>query len=213
MAAGRPIHSQELATLGMFRGRVETAWDYVQAYSVKHTAAPEVAKETDRIREIVFGQFEETRKSVYGAGLAGGNYPMKATDWFSRSTTAIDAVITLSVLASQDAAKVAKAAEQDAVWLLVLNSLLMALSFVLVCATFWLVLNRIVRSLRQMTHAMSALASGEHTTTIPCRERRDEMGSMAAALGSFKDSIIEADRLRAERGVQERRQQFSASRT
>ena len=35
VAAGRPMSSQEINTLGAFRGRVEAAWDYVQAYAAK----------------------------------------------------------------------------------------------------------------------------------------------------------------------------------
>ena len=40
VAAGRPMTSQEISTLGTFRGRVEAAWDYVQAYAAKSSAAP-----------------------------------------------------------------------------------------------------------------------------------------------------------------------------
>ena len=40
VAAGRPMTAQEVSTLGMFRGRVEAAWDYVQAYAAKSSAPP-----------------------------------------------------------------------------------------------------------------------------------------------------------------------------
>ena len=69
VAAGRPMSTQEITTLGTFRGRVEAAWDYVQAYAAKSSAPPSVAAGVDRVRERVFQRFEETRKVVYVAGL------------------------------------------------------------------------------------------------------------------------------------------------
>ena len=54
IAAGRPMSAQEISTLGTFRGRVEAAWDYVQAYAAKSSAPPSVRAETDRMREKVF---------------------------------------------------------------------------------------------------------------------------------------------------------------
>jgi hypothetical protein len=38
VAVGRPMNSQEISMLGVFRGRVEAAWDYVQAYAAKSSA-------------------------------------------------------------------------------------------------------------------------------------------------------------------------------
>ena len=35
IAANRPMTPQEVSTLGIFRGRVETAWEFVQAYAAK----------------------------------------------------------------------------------------------------------------------------------------------------------------------------------
>jgi methyl-accepting chemotaxis protein len=198
IAAGKPISAQEVTTLAMFRGRVDAAWDSLRAYSAKLSAAPSVSKGMDQVRESVFGRFEETRKSVYAAGLAGGTYPISSTEWFSRSTAAIDDILALSTIASEAADAVADAEQDDTLRILVFNAILMAISVFLACSTLWMVLSRVVRSLRQMTHAMAALAGGDLTIAIPCRERRDEMGSMAGALVVFKDSMNETNRLRAE---------------
>jgi methyl-accepting chemotaxis protein len=50
----------------------------------------------------------------------------------------------------------------------------------------------------RITKAMEDLAGGNKAAEIPGQDRKDEIGSMAAALGVFKDSMLEADRLRAE---------------
>lgn len=53
----------------------------------------------------------------------------------------------------------------------------------------------------RLTRAMSDLAGGNLEVSVPDVHRRDEVGSMAAAMQVFKDGLIEANRLRAEREV------------
>ncbi len=50
---------------------------------------------------------------------------------------------------------------------------------------------RIVRPLERITDAMTELAAGDTAVDIPGRERTDEMGRMAQALGVFRDTAIE----------------------
>jgi diguanylate cyclase (GGDEF)-like protein/PAS domain S-box-containing protein len=57
----------------------------------------------------------------------------------------------------------------------------------------------ITRPLGRLTAAMSELAGGQLAIAVPDLERRDEIGSMAAAMQLFKNGMIEADRLNAER--------------
>ena len=204
VAAARPMNSQEISTLGSFRGRVEAAWDYVQAYAAKTSAPPSVTAGAGRMREQVFQRFEDTRKGVYAAGLGGGNYPVSSAEWFSQSTAAIDEVIALSMLASQEAARLAETAQRNSLQTLVLNGFLMTFSLLLAAATLWMVISRIIRSLGQMTEAMSELAGGETSVAVPCSNRRDEMGSMARALLVFKENAVRVQNMQAEREALEK---------
>ncbi|MFO1190458.1 MAG: methyl-accepting chemotaxis protein [Alphaproteobacteria bacterium] len=56
----------------------------------------------------------------------------------------------------------------------------------------------IVNPIKSMTDAMQTLAGGDKTVEVPAQNRADEVGEMAAAVQIFKDSMIEADRLKAE---------------
>jgi methyl-accepting chemotaxis protein len=199
IAANRPMTPQEVNTLGVFRGRVETAWEFVQAYAAKRSAAPAVVAATQRVNDELFKRFEETRKAVYAAGLAGQGYPLSSTDWFTRSTAAIDHVIELSATASREAQSLAAQATHDGFITLIVNALLMTLSLALACVTLWIVRGRVVGSLRRMTAAMAQLAKGELAIAIPCEERRDEMGEMAQALAVFKDTAVQVRDMQAER--------------
>jgi len=65
----------------------------------------------------------------------------------------------------------------------------------------------LVRPIAAMTAAMGRLAGGDKATEIPARNRRDEIGEMAAAVQVFKDGMIENERLQAESREAERRTQ------
>ena len=129
---------------------------------------------------------------------------MSSAEWFSQSTAAIDEVIALSVAASQEAARLSQAAQHNSLRTLVLNAILMAFSLLLAAATFWMVISRIIRSLGQMTEAMSGLAGGETSVAVPCADRRDEMGSMARALLVFKENALKVRNMQAEREALEK---------
>ena len=204
VAAGKPMNSQQISNLAAFRGRLEIAWDYVQAYATKSSAPPNVLAGTERLRESVFRRFEETRKSVYAAGLAGGSYPINSAEWFGQATTAIDDVIALSAIASQEAAKLAESARHSSLNTLLVNAVLMAFSSLLAAGALWIVFNRIVRSIGQMTGVMSEIADGNTSVAVPCVSRRDEMGAMARALLIFKENAQRVVSMQAERGALER---------
>ncbi|MCJ2091233.1 methyl-accepting chemotaxis protein [Methylobacterium sp. J-072] len=66
----------------------------------------------------------------------------------------------------------------------------------LVAAAFSLY--RISRPIQRMTQAMSRLAGGDTDVAVPARNRRDEIGAMAAAVEVFKDNLIRTRALEAE---------------
>ncbi len=167
VAANRPMTTQDINTLALFRGRVEAAWDYVQAYAEKSSAPEDLSKGTMALRASVFTRFEETRKQVYAAGMAGKPYPMPSSDWFAQSTSAIDEVLALSAAASREATSLANLAESRSTRILSINAVLMAALLALALVTLWIVLRRVTGSLQQMTDAMVRLAGGELSTDIP----------------------------------------------
>ncbi|WMT72666.1 methyl-accepting chemotaxis protein [Bradyrhizobium sp. Ash2021] len=63
----------------------------------------------------------------------------------------------------------------------------------------------IATPIQGMTAAMGKLAGGDTSTVVPGGGRYDEIGEMAGAVQVFKDNMIEADRLRAERAQSEAR--------
>ncbi|HEV2673262.1 MAG TPA: methyl-accepting chemotaxis protein [Aliidongia sp.] len=84
----------------------------------------------------------------------------------------------------------------------VLSLILSAVGILLsIGIAFWLRAG-ISRPIQGMTQVMKRLAAGDKATRIPGTHRHDEIGDMANAVAVFKESMIEADRLRAEQEAQ-----------
>jgi methyl-accepting chemotaxis protein len=68
---------------------------------------------------------------------------------------------------------------------------------------------RIAAPTRQMTAVMGVLAKGKTDFSVPCRDQKDEIGAMAAAVEVFRLNAVEAQRLQerqaSERADKERR--------
>lgn len=72
---------------------------------------------------------------------------------------------------------------------------------IVLAACAWPIARGVVLPLRTMTAVMARLATGDTRVTIPAG-RYDELGDMAKAVEVFRDSMIDAGRLRAEQEQQ-----------
>ena len=80
----------------------------------------------------------------------------------------------------------------------VLFMTLLCAALVLATVVTLAVARLISRPIAGMTGAMTALAGGDYSVEIPDTNRSDEIGSMAEAVQVFKQSMVDADRLRTE---------------
>ncbi|MDQ7250067.1 methyl-accepting chemotaxis protein [Dongia sedimenti] len=78
------------------------------------------------------------------------------------------------------------------------SMILSGLAVVLGLAIAFLLARAIVRPVKAMTATMGRLSRGDMSAEIPGTARRDEIGEMSQAVQIFKDSMVEAERLRTE---------------
>jgi methyl-accepting chemotaxis protein len=83
--------------------------------------------------------------------------------------------------------------------------LLVAILFIATAAIAWFVARGLQRSIARLQHAMMGLAEGNLGLEVPERDRHDEIGEMAGAVGVFKTNTIEMRRLEAEKAAEEAR--------
>ena len=123
----------------------------------------------------------------------------------------------LSKLQAEEAAALATHAEE--VYQLTLFEVIGVSVLALLATIVSLALLRkaIAQSITQISDAMSTLAGGDKTITIPGVDRKDEVGDMAAAVQVFKDNMIRGEQMAAEqeasRAAQLRRAQAVESLT
>jgi class 3 adenylate cyclase/phosphoglycerate-specific signal transduction histidine kinase len=101
--------------------------------------------------------------------------------------------LVLTAQNSSDAAAVRTAQDiRNGRLLLLLITTLSVVGAVVIAVLF--VVPRVVRPIESITAAMSGLAAGDTSIDVPGRDRSDEIGRMAEALGVFRDTAIEVQR-------------------
>lgn len=88
------------------------------------------------------------------------------------------------------------------------SAMMMNLGIAMVAAALgvifaWLIKTGITRPVIGMTETMTRLAAGDTSVSIPAQDNRDEIGTMARAVGVFKNNAVARERLEAEQ-TQER---------
>lgn len=124
-----------------------------------------------------------------------------AREAFDKIDTALAAIVASQDQALEAGAAAAEAQSTEALWTLVLVSLV---GLVSICgAVVWMVRHEVTGPINSMTGLMNRLANGDHTMDIPNTERREEIGDMARAVLVFRDNarsqaIAQEQKARAE---------------
>jgi methyl-accepting chemotaxis protein len=80
-----------------------------------------------------------------------------------------------------------------------------SISVIFAAVLFILIARSISGPLKNLEKSMLSLASGNNQTPIPYLDMRNEMGDMAKALNSFKETAIDAERLHAQELEEQKR--------
>ncbi|MEO1281252.1 MAG: EAL domain-containing protein [Pseudomonadota bacterium] len=151
-------------------------------------------------------------------------------DWARRAFEAVDVGLhaietnvsdATDLLAQQVAKKTEKRLNTIANWvrgILIGCALTFVFGVILALAAPLLVRALVTQPLRSLTGTMRSLANGDTDVDVPISQRSDDIGHMASAVAVFKESIIEAERLRVARAkaealLKEKSYQLSKSNT
>jgi methyl-accepting chemotaxis protein len=108
-------------------------------------------------------------------------------------------IVALAQAEQDELGPQATSAVRTAVWAVIGAGLL---ALLLGAAAAWLIGTGIAKPIGAMTAAMRRLADGDQTAEIPAVGQKDEVGAMAEAVRVFRDSMIESERLAAERAAE-----------
>lgn len=196
IARGTPITAEQAAFLAGLQGRIDLIWPELEVLVMMETPNSAVLKAFMEARVAVLEKHVALKRSVFAAGHAGTGYPVTAQQWFADATLAGEAMLILSKSASSRAGRYAS---DLAFWGFATLGMAIAAGLValaVVAAAFMISSRQILQPLGRMTDCMRQLAAGDYKAIVPDQQRKDEIGSMAAAVQVFKDNGIENERLR-----------------
>jgi methyl-accepting chemotaxis protein len=151
----------------------------------------------------------KTGLAAYAASFAEVSSALLQSDQlFTNSLTpefnkvAQDSAAAQNTLAS-DFARAQESASATVSRTMALQGVLASMAIVLGMALAYFIGRGIANPVSGMTLAMKKLAGGDTSAEIPAQDSRNEIGDMAQAVAVFKHSMIEADRLAAERRAEQ----------
>jgi methyl-accepting chemotaxis protein len=135
---------------------------------------------------------------AYDAALAAGQRTTIQTDGDSQK-----ALTRISEILRRERATGADEVE-DSMWRLgaTVGGVMTISALLLVLLTlffFWFTRFRVLIPINASAGAMRRLADGDKSLTVPYTDKRDELGDMARTVEIFRESMIHADRLEAEK--------------
>jgi methyl-accepting chemotaxis protein len=157
------------------------------------TTSP-AATEVARVRQI-----------VAAGGTAGRLAGVDPKAWFAAATARIDALKSVEDQVAANLVALVGTVSGAATQAFILLLSILTAGLLVTIVTVVAVARSITRPLVALCRTMRLLAAGDTSVEVAGQQQRDEVGEMAKAVRVFKESMIEADRLRADRAEGEKR--------
>ena len=165
--------------------------DIRDAYATRMKAAD--ASEIDRYRKAILATYPGEEVTV-----------VDSATWYNAATNRIDLLKAVQDQLLASVVQRAEAAQRSANTQLIVALATTGALIAAIIALGLVTMRSISRPLSAMVAAMGHLAAGDNGVEIPAIGRKDEIGSMAAAVLAFKQAAIEKARLEAEAVAQRR---------
>ncbi|WP_448207709.1 methyl-accepting chemotaxis protein [Azospirillum sp. sgz302134] len=111
----------------------------------------------------------------------------KSRDAYEKMVNALDRIIQINTDGGDSAVKTGEETYERAK---VLTGVIVALVGALAAGAWLLMLFSVSKPVQRMTDAMTRLAEGDATVTVPALDHKDEIGAMAQAVQIFKQNLI-----------------------
>ena len=201
-----PMSTAAATELAGFRGRVDLAWSRLVAAREAGLLPPKVLVAMDEVERKFLGDFQKVRDGIYQAGVAGGVYPIDGPGWMKESTAAIDTILALSHTMGEYSGELANGIRHHSMEALAGAAGALAGGLAIALWSAQLIRSRVTRPVARMTEVMTELAGG-NTDVGFVAKTDDEIGELARAFMSFKESMVKesqrrlAEKLEAEEQI------------
>ncbi|MCW0232959.1 MAG: methyl-accepting chemotaxis protein [Ferrovibrio sp.] len=198
IVSGKPITPETEARFADYSGRMNAFWGRIAMMMQMFDASPALK---DIVAKTNQGYFTSTLPGLYAEIRAGsdkgGQWPFTAPEFRTRHNPALYVAGTLRDTAVAEARLVADSVIADRTRSLVTQGVVTLVAALLLVGGAIFFLRRVVSPLGSMTSTMTRIADGQQAE-IGYRDRSDEIGDMAKALGIFQRNAEEKTQLEAE---------------
>ena len=198
VGAKRPASDAERMDLSRSQGRNDQILMSLQELKGNPATPANVAAALGKMNDAYVERFGQEQKLVKD-GAISGKYEHDVDTYYAESQRGLAAVVEVRDAFYDNAEQVLSSAYSAA-----RASFVIALGGLIAVAIasvglVTMVRRRVCKPIVDLTATMSRLAGGDVSDEISGSDRDDEIGAMAAAVRVFKDNMIKADRLAAEK--------------
>ena len=198
VAAKRPATDAERMDLSRSQGRNDQILMSLQELKGNPATPANVAAALGKMNDAYVERFGQEQKLVKD-GAIGGKYEHDVDTYYAESQRGLASVVEVRDAFYDNAEQVLSSAYSAAraSFVIALGGLIAVVIASVGLVT--MVRRRVCKPIVDLTATMSRLAGGDVSDEISGSDRDDEIGAMAAAVRVFKDNMIKADRLAAEK--------------
>ena len=186
-----------------FIGGTDAAWNAIELAATGMQLPAALSAAMSETKSVYFDpQYAATRDGIVAAIAKGEKPPMTANQWSPFSVGKMATAIKLADAALAAAKDHANAQRAGALQSLLVQMALLIAAIVLTGAAMLAVSRRVITPLHRIRDAMLKVAGGDLAVDSGYLARKDEIGSLASALETFKQQAI--DKLKIEEQERER---------
>lgn len=201
VGANRAATEAEKMEYSRSQGRADQILMSLQELRGNPATPANVAAALDKMNEAYVTRFGKELKLVKD-GAASGKYEHDVDTYFVESQRGLGSVVEVRNAFYDNAEQILGTAYSAAQFSFVIALAGLIAVAAASAALITMVRRRVCKPIVDLTATMSRLASGNTSDEITGVERSDEIGAMAAAVRVFKDNMIEAERLAAEKAAE-----------
>jgi methyl-accepting chemotaxis protein len=196
----QPLNAQQTTTWNQHRGVVTASWATLQELLTREGVPARIADAANLARTATLAAQPRIEEII--GQINGGNQPVvDANAWSAICQAPFAPIVNLGYAALDEAiarAQTRSAAARADFWI---AFSLFALALGLCLVSIALVRRRLVAPIRVITESLNRLARREFSEPVPQLRHHDELGSIAAALETLRNSTLAAEQLAAEQSA------------
>ena len=172
------------------RGQMDSAWKNIATLVSRPGIAPPVAAAAEKARANLFDSYAKTRSRVEKAVSEGQPSPLSNVEVMNAANSALEDFVAVCTTALGEIIAYADGQFAAARVQLAVNAAGLLLSLAIGAVGFLFAWRRIATPISVMSQTLLTIADGRLDVAVPYDGRRDEIGVMAGATLTLRDSLV-----------------------